>query len=366
MSIYFECDKCLRRNSLKAALCSCGEKFIPQGAIYWIEVRDNTGKKIRRKLGRVALSTARQAEAELKILATTERRVDDFSWKDLVKRFCAKIEAEGRCRQYCVDSYRLLNEMGDFWGRDKKVSEITPALFKEFRIYLLNKKTRRGTKLAKNTIDRYHSAAKACWKYTVEDKPCPFSRIPLFRPDDGDVGFLTVDKAETLLSIARQVDTTCFQMLAVALATGLRKMNVVLLKREEVDLNSGIICVTQKRKRRHVVLVGDQTLEMLNSIPDNGSEFFWINHQTGNPYDTFPRRKWEKIKRLSGIDDSFQFHGLRHTAAATIYQITGDLKAVKDILGHTNFNTSNRYTHVLTEHFRSIADRMDPLRKVLE
>jgi integrase len=140
----------------------------------------------------------------------------------------------------------------------------------------------------------------------------------------------------------------------------------VLLKREEVDLNSGIICVTQKRKRRHVVLVGDQTLEMLNSIPDNGSEFFWINHQTGNPYDTFPRRKWEKIKRLSGIDDSFQFHGLRHTAAATIYQITGDLKAVKDILGHTNFNTSNRYTHVLTEHFRSIADRMDPLRKVLE
>ena len=284
----------------------------------------------------------------------------------MVVRFCEKIEAEGRCHQYCIDSYRLLNEMGDFWGRDRKVGDISPAIFKEFRIYLLNKKTRRGTKLAKNTIDRYHSAAKACWKYTVEDKPCPFSRIPLFRPDDGDVGFLTPDKAENLLSVAKSVDTTCFQMLAVALATGLRKMNVVLLRREEVDFESGTISVTQKRRRRHVVLVGGQTLDMLKSVPDSGSPFFWINPQTNEPYDTFPRRKWAKIKQIAGIDESFQFHGLRHTAAATIYQITGDLKAVKDVLGHTSFKTSDRYTHVLTNHFRSIADRMDPLRKAID
>ena len=358
MSIYFECDKCLRRNSLKAALCSCGEKFIPQGAIYWIEVRDNTGKKIRRKLGRVALSTARQAEAELKILATTERRVDDFSWKHLVKRFCSKLEAEGRTHQYCLDSYRYLSEMGQFWGKDRKSSAITPAIFQEFRVSLLNRN------LSKNTIDRYHSAAKACWKYTVEDKPCPFSRTSLFRPDDGDVDFLTPEKADDLLMAAKDIDASVFQMLAVALATGLRKMNVVLLRRDEVDFTEGAISIIQKRRRKHVVRIGTTITEMLQRMPDNGTPYFWVNPKTKLPYRTFPRKKWAIIKKRAGIDDNFRFHSIRHTSAAKIYQLTGDIKTVQEILGHTSFKTSSRYIHVFTEHFKAIADKMDPLRNM--
>ncbi|MGC8605644.1 MAG: hypothetical protein ACP5VS_18420, partial [Desulfomonilaceae bacterium] len=126
MSIFFECVKCAKRNSLQTSICACGEPFRPQGAIYWIDVRGSNKKKVRRKLGRVSLSVARKAEAELKILATTEVNINDLHWNDLVVRFCSKLEAEGRTHQYCIDSYRYLNEMGDFWGRDRKIDTITP------------------------------------------------------------------------------------------------------------------------------------------------------------------------------------------------------------------------------------------------
>jgi integrase len=360
MSIFFECVKCSKKQSLKTAVCACGEKFIPQGAIYWIEVRDNGGRKIKRKLGSVGLSVARKKEAELKILAKSEVNVSDLYWSDLVTRFCSKLEAEGRTHQYCLDSYRYLNEMGDFWGRERKIDTITPSLFQEFRVSLLNKN------LSKNTVDRYHSAAKACWKYTVEDKPCPFSRSPLFRPDDGDVGFLTNEKVNLLLQAALNTDETAFQMLVVALATGLRKMNVVHLKREDVDFEEGAISVIQKRGRKHVVRLAMDVIEMLQNIPDNGTPYFWINPKTGLLFTTFPRTKWAMIKKMAGIEREFRFHNIRHTSAARIYQITGDIKAVQEILGHTSFKTSSRYIHVFTDHFKAIAEKMNPLRNMLE
>jgi integrase len=359
MSILFECVKCSKRNTLQTVICVCGEKFIPQGAIYWIDVRGKDRKKFRRKLGKVSLSVARRAEAELKVLVTTEVAVNDLCWSDLVTRFCSKLEAEGRTRQYRIDSYRYLNEMGDFWGRGRKIDTITPILFQEFRVSLLNKN------MSKNTIDRYHSAAKACWKYTVEDKPCPFSRTPLFRPDDGDVGFLTNGKVNLLLQAALKTDETVFQMLVVALATGLRKMNVVHLKREDVDFKEGAISIIQKRGRRHVVRLASSVTEMLTNIPDNGTPYFWINPKTGLPYTTFPRKKWAIVKKKAGIEKDFRFHSIRHTSAANIYQVTGDIKAVQEILGHTSFKTSSRYIHVFTDQFKAIAEKIDPLRNMV-
>ena len=360
MSILFECSNCSKRNTLQTVTCVCGEKFIPQGAVYWIDVRGKDRKKFRRKLGKVSLSVARKAEAELKILVTTEVAVNELHWSDLVTRFCSKLEAEGRTHQYRVDSYRYLEETGAFWGRDRKIETITPILFQEFRVSLLNKN------LSKNTVDRYHSAAKACWKYTVEDKPCPFSRTPLFRPDDGDVGFLTNEKADLLMRSARKIDQTVFQMLAVALATGLRKMNVVHLRREDVDFKEEAISVIQKRGRKHIVRLASSVTEMLKNIPDNGTPYFWTNPQTGLPYTTFPRKKWAVIKKMAGIDKEFRFHGIRHTSAAKIYQVTGDIKAVQEILGHTSFKTSSRYIHVFTDHFKAIAEKIDPLCNILD
>ncbi|MDR3603762.1 MAG: tyrosine-type recombinase/integrase [Syntrophaceae bacterium] len=66
------------------------------------------------------------------------------------------------------------------------------------------------------------------------------------------------------------------------------------------------------------------------------------------------------------MDKEFRFHGIRHTSAAQIYQLTGDIKAVQEILDHTSFKTSSRYIHVFTDHFKAIAEKMSPLRNILK
>ena len=53
----------------------------------------------------------------------------------------------------------------------------------------------------------------------------------------------------------------------------------------------------------------------------------------------------------------FSVHKLRHTAATLMYQ-TGkvDVLELKEILGHENLNTTQIYTHLLSEQLKKAVD----------
>uniref|UniRef100_UPI0037511B05 tyrosine-type recombinase/integrase n=1 Tax=Cypionkella sp. TaxID=2811411 RepID=UPI0037511B05 len=54
----------------------------------------------------------------------------------------------------------------------------------------------------------------------------------------------------------------------------------------------------------------------------------------------------------AGIED-FRFHDLRHTFASRLLRLTGNLKLVSRLLGHTQIETTMRYAHVLDEDLRT-------------
>ena len=68
----------------------------------------------------------------------------------------------------------------------------------------------------------------------------------------------------------------------------------------------------------------------------------------------------EKLK-LSGLSGmGFSVHKLRHTAATLMYQNGVDVRALKEVLGHENLDTTQIYTHVANEQIRN-AMNMNPL-----
>ena len=71
----------------------------------------------------------------------------------------------------------------------------------------------------------------------------------------------------------------------------------------------------------------------------------------------------EKLK-LSGLSGmGFSVHKLRHTAATLMYQNGVDVRALKEVLGHENLDTTQIYTHVANEQIRN-AMNMNPLADV--
>jgi integrase len=50
------------------------------------------------------------------------------------------------------------------------------------------------------------------------------------------------------------------------------------------------------------------------------------------------------------------FHGLRHTFASQLYEVSKDVILVRDTLGHTNVATTNRYLHRLNNKVTGSTD----------
>lgn len=72
----------------------------------------------------------------------------------------------------------------------------------------------------------------------------------------------------------------------------------------------------------------------------------------------------KKYITLAGLDPTrYSTHKLRHTAATLMYQNGVDLRALQEILGHTNLGTTQIYTHLTSEGIKEAANK-NPLSQV--
>lgn len=87
----------------------------------------------------------------------------------------------------------------------------------------------------------------------------------------------------------------------------------------------------RKRKRIHNIK-GDAVFCRLN----------------GEPITRFDKA-WRKVCGIAGITN-FHYHDLRHTFCSNLILSGADLKVVKDMIGHRELSTTDRYSHLTAVH----------------
>lgn len=224
----------------------------------------------------------------------------------------------------------------------------------------------RGT-LSNSTINRYLfllsaviTTARDEWKVrTYNLKP---SKFKLKEPaenvkylKDWSIAKTIIDRAAPHLK----------PIIYTALYTGLRESNILNLKWENIDLNNRTITLKIKDSttaggKIHTVPIIEQLAQILHNQP-RINEYVFNFH--GKPIRSI-RSSWKNIfyKRngknfTNELKDPAlpytNFHTLRHTAATWILKKTGNLRITKEILGHSNINTTMKYAHVLDDEKRS-------------
>lgn len=180
-------------------------------------------------------------------------------------------------------------------------------------------------------------------------------------------------------------------LIALDLMTGMRKANVVGLTWEQVSLDlARVVVVGKGGKVLGVPLTPDAVRLLARLQPDpaarTGAVFRYGNPHVpcpcpacarpqmglqGRPFSN-PKRSIRSAFARAGLEGA-RFHDLRHTFASWLLEASGDLRMVKDALGHSQIETTMRYAHLVSGRRESVTAQatrglLDPpaARQVIE
>ena len=156
-------------------------------------------------------------------------------------------------------------------------------------------------------------------------------------------------------------------MLFTTYSAGLRVSEIVNLKIRDIDSSRMQIFIERaKGKKDRYVNLSPVLLDILRNyikvyVP-RAKEFLFESEQT---LEAYPIRTVQQIftnaKNKAGIKKEVGIHSLRHSFATHLLDKGTDIRFIKDLLGHFDIKTTERYLHVSNHKLVNIASPLDDL-----
>ena len=153
-------------------------------------------------------------------------------------------------------------------------------------------------------------------------------------------------------------------------ATGLRVSEMVGLRQQDLNLESGYLTCTGKGRKQRLVPIGDEASAWLTKYLREGrpallkrraSAKLFVNARGGSSLTRVGF--WKIVKehgRQAGLPRMLSPHVLRHSFATHLLERGADLRAIQMMLGHSDLSTTQIYTHILEARLRAVYDRFHP------
>lgn len=186
------------------------------------------------------------------------------------------------------------------------------------------------------------------------DTPRGIKKLPLA---------ISIDKVEKLLdapNLEKDEGRRDKAMLEVMYSSGLRVSELLNLKISQVNFEKGIIDVIGKGNKERKVPLGEYALSYVNDYLDKRkhkkSNYLFLNRY-GKPLSRqYFFRQVKKYAEQVGIKEDISPHTLRHCFATHMLENGAELRAVQEMLGHTNIATTQIYTNISTKRILNAYD----------
>ena len=207
--------------------------------------------------------------------------------------------------------------------------------------------------LSINTINNYIRHARTSlnkavdWGYIQEN---PLRRVKELPKLKKPPAFLKPHEISKFLATIKDID---LRRLTVAyLATGRRRSELIALQWEDIELENGRYFV--RKSKNHLSKwypINSMFRAVLLSIKGNreGRVFKRWTHP-----DTVTHLIKKALKKAGY--GHIRLHDLRHTFATLKVMAGIDLRTLQELLGHTEFKTTEIYAHVVDEHLAEAAE----------
>lgn len=148
-------------------------------------------------------------------------------------------------------------------------------------------------------------------------------------------------------------------------SSGLRLSELADLDIDDVDQEGGLVTVTGKGQKTRSLPVGKEAMQAIRAwlavrpeIADQPALF--TSTRGGRISARNIQVRLQKRGRETSMHQDIHPHMLRHSFASHLLESSGDLRAVQELLGHSNISTTQIYTHLDFQHLAKVYDDAHP------
>lgn len=239
--------------------------------------------------------------------------------------------------------------------------------------HLKNLRDQRGLELA--SIARHVATIRVFCRFmhtagVLEDNPAEWLEQPETWKKLPNV--MADEQVQKLLSAPQPSDTLYLRdvaLLELLYAGGLRASELADMDCGAIHFELGVCRVMGKGSKERLVPIGRPALRAVQRYLDelrpdlekpgtSGDRIFLS--RTGQPITRVV--VWQVVKRHAarvGLKDVHP-HTLRHSFATQMLAGGADLRVVQELLGHSNINTTQVYTHVDRSRLKDVVQRFHP------
>ena len=277
-----------------------------------------------------------------------------------LERFLAHLSRERAYSPHTLDGYRRdIAAFAASRGR-REWSTCRPHDVRDW-VATLNRKGR-----TTRSIQRALSALRSFFGYLERNAliasnpavhvraPKARRRLPAVLDTDQTARLLDFDAATPLQKRDRAI-------IELLYGSGLRLTELTQLKVRDLDLVGGFVRVLGKGRKVRQVPLGRHSLRALEAYLAGrsvgaGDEPVFVSKR-GSAVS--PRTVQARLKRIGVVQlgsDALHPHMLRHSFASHLLESSGNLRAVQELLGHSDIATTQIYTHLDFQQLARVYD----------
>lgn len=314
--------------------------------VWWVDIKIPGRARVRRSARTTNKQQAQEYHDTLKAQLWRETALGEKpkrSWDEAVVRYLKEAEK----RSLDDDRLRLRKLHPTFTGRP--LHEITSDEIKEAVLALpdITNATRNRYLTVVRTLLR-----KAANEWGWIDAP-PF--IKLFKEPDRRIRWITREQADRLIA---ELPDHLKGPAELALQTGLRQANVLLLRWEWVSLDRRTIWIPPeefKSGRSLLVPLSDTAVTVIRRHQGQHADRVFTHR--GRPFDNIASKTIQDACARAKIEN-FHWHDLRHTWASWHVQAGTSLQQLMELGGWSSYKMVLRYAHLAPSHLQDAAAKI--------
>lgn len=227
------------------------------------------------------------------------------------------------------------------------------------------------------SISRYISSIRSFHQFMLREKiatddPTVHLELPKIAQKLPDV--LSIQEVITLIEAPDRLKAQGkrdFAMLELLYGTGMRVSELLDLNMEDLHLMMGFVRVFGKGGKERIIPLGHKAIEACTIyIEEARPEFIRKQHSSVDALFVNMRGGritrqgiWKILKQYArqvNLKKELTPHILRHSFATHLIENGADLRAVQEMLGHSDISTTQIYTHVSRSRLKEVYSQFHP------